>query len=87
MDASTDREYGLRVSYQSEDVRIEAAEFLVATRARHEGQLRVARDLAILRAEHHVDQPDLDRQDGQDGDGADGDGADGDGQVTADPGR
>lgn len=74
MDSSTDREYGLRVSYQSEDVRIEAAEFLVATRARHEGQLRVARDLALLRAEHHVDGPD-------------GDGADGGGQLTADPGR
>ena len=84
MDASTDREYGLRVSYQSEDVRIEAAEFLVATRARHEGQLRVARDLALLRAEHDVDGQD---RDGQDVDGQDGDGQDGDGQLTADPGR
>lgn len=54
MDATEDGEYGLRVSYQSEDVRIEAAEFLVATRARHEGQLRVARELAALRAERPV---------------------------------
>lgn len=46
--------YGLRVSHQSEAVRLEAAEFLVATRAQQEARLRIAKDLDELR---HLDQP------------------------------
>ena len=41
--------YGLRVSHQSEAVRLEAAEFLVATRAQQEAKLRIARNLEQLR--------------------------------------
>jgi hypothetical protein len=42
-------EFGLRTAWQSEAIRIEAAEFLVATRAQQEGRLRIARDLDTLR--------------------------------------
>ncbi len=41
--------YGLRVSQQSEAVRLEAAEFLVATRAQQEAKLRIAQGLEQLR--------------------------------------
>ena len=41
--------YGLRVSHQSEAVRLEAAEFLVATRAQREAKLRIAKGLEQLR--------------------------------------
>jgi hypothetical protein len=41
--------YGLRVSHQSEAVRREAAEFLVATRAQQEAKLRIAKNLEQLR--------------------------------------
>ena len=41
--------YGLRVSHQSEAVRLEAAEFLVATRAQQEAKLRIAKGLEQLR--------------------------------------
>ena len=41
--------YGLRVSHQSEAVRLEAAEFLVATRAQQEAKLRIAKSLEQLR--------------------------------------
>lgn len=41
--------YGLRVSQQSEAVRLEAAEFLVATRAQQEARLRIAKGLEQLR--------------------------------------
>ena len=41
--------YGLRVSHQSEAVRLEAAEFLVATRAQQEAKLRIAKNLEQLR--------------------------------------
>jgi len=41
--------YGLRVSHQSEAVRLEAAEFLVATRAQQEAKLRIAKGLKQLR--------------------------------------
>lgn len=34
--------YGLRINWQSEAVRIEAAEFLVATRIEHEARVRAA---------------------------------------------
>ena len=44
-----DEEFGVRVSHQSEAVRLEAAEFLVATRSQHEGQVRAARQLDALR--------------------------------------
>ena len=44
--------YGVRISWQSEAVRIEAAEFLVATRVEEERRLRAARDLEVLREEH-----------------------------------
>jgi hypothetical protein len=36
-------EFGLRVSYQSEEERMEAAEFLVATRVQEQVRRRVAR--------------------------------------------
>ena len=42
-------EYGVRVNHQSEAVRLEAAEFLVATRAEQESRIRIARELAELR--------------------------------------
>ena len=41
--------FGLRVSHQSEAVRLEAAEFLVATRAQQEAKLRIAKSLEQLR--------------------------------------
>ena len=41
--------YGLRVSQQSEAVRLEAAEFLVATRAQQEARLRIAKGLEQLK--------------------------------------
>lgn len=45
---------GTRVDWQSETDRMEAAEFLVATRAQQERRLRIARDLDTLRI---LDQP------------------------------
>lgn len=42
--------FGLRVNWQSEAVRIEAAEFLVATRVQHSARIRAAHDLEVLRA-------------------------------------
>jgi hypothetical protein len=44
-----DEDFGLRVDWQSEAVQMEAAEFLVATRAQQERRLRIARDLEALR--------------------------------------
>jgi hypothetical protein len=41
--------YGLRVNWQSEAVRIEAAEFLVATRVQHSARIRAVHDLEVLR--------------------------------------
>lgn len=43
-------EYGVRVNHQSEAVRLEAAEFLVATRAEQESRIRIARELDELRS-------------------------------------
>jgi hypothetical protein len=43
--------YGLRVNWQSEAVRIEAAEFLVATRVQHSARIRAAQGLEV-RPEH-----------------------------------
>ena len=42
-------EYGLRVNWQSEAVRIEAAEFLVATRVQESSRRRLARAMARMR--------------------------------------
>lgn len=42
-------EYGLRVNWQSEAVKIEAAEFLVATRVQQDARIRAAHDLELLR--------------------------------------
>jgi hypothetical protein len=42
-------DFGLRVDWQSEAVRMEAAEFLVATRSQQERKLRIVRDLDALR--------------------------------------
>jgi hypothetical protein len=42
-------EYGLRVNWQSEAVRIEAAEFLVATRVQESSRRRLARVIARMR--------------------------------------
>jgi len=41
--------YGVRVNWQSEAVRIEAAEFLVATRVQQAARIRAAQDLEVLR--------------------------------------
>jgi len=42
-------QFGLRVNWQSEAVKIEAAEFLVATRVQHDARIRAAHDLELLR--------------------------------------
>ncbi len=44
-------EYGLRSTWQSEAVRIEAAEFLVATRIQEASRRRLARAVEWLRAD------------------------------------
>ena len=44
-------EYGVRVTWQSEAVRIEAAEFLVATRVQEASRRRLAGRIARLRAQ------------------------------------
>lgn len=49
-----DEDFGRRVDWQSEAVRMEAAEFLVATRSQQERRLRIARDLDTLRV---LEQP------------------------------
>jgi len=49
-----DPDFGLRVDWQSDAVRMEAAEFLVATRSQQERRLRIARDLDTLRV---LEQP------------------------------
>ena len=41
--------YGVRVNWQSEAVRIEAAEFLVATRVQQASRIRAAQELEVLR--------------------------------------
>jgi hypothetical protein len=42
-------EYGVRVTWQSEAVRIEAAEFLIATRMQQDARIRASHVLAGLR--------------------------------------
>ena len=49
-----DEDFGQRVDWQSEAVRMEAAEFLLATRSQQERRLRIARDLDTLRV---LEQP------------------------------
>lgn len=44
-EAAEPEEYGVRVDWQPEDVRIEAAEFLVATRTEHEKRLRATSEI------------------------------------------
>ena len=48
-------EYGLRVNWQSEAVRIEAAEFLVATRVQESSRRRLARVMARMREQARLD--------------------------------
>jgi hypothetical protein len=43
-------EYGLRVAWQSEAVKIEAAEFLIATRIQQDARIRDSHVLARLRS-------------------------------------
>jgi hypothetical protein len=53
-DAPVDEEpehYGLRITWQSEEERLEAAEFLVATRVQQDAKERASRDIEQLR--HH----------------------------------
>lgn len=47
--AAEPEQYGLRVNWQSEEVKIEAAEFLVATRVQQDARIRAAHDLEVLR--------------------------------------
>lgn len=47
-EAAEPEEYGVRVTWQSEAEKIEAAEFLVATRTAHEKRIRAAHDLERL---------------------------------------
>ena len=49
LDGDPAEEFGVQVDWQSEAVQMEAAEFLVATRAQQERRLRIARDLDTLR--------------------------------------
>lgn len=42
-------QYGLRVNWQSAEEKIEAAEFLLATRVQQDARLRAVHDLEILR--------------------------------------
>ena len=45
-------EFGLRVNWQSEDERIEAAEFLLATRMQEDVRRRVAKQALTLREQN-----------------------------------
>ncbi len=42
-------EYGLRVNWQSDEEKIEAAEFLLATRVQQDTRIKAAHDLEVLR--------------------------------------
>jgi len=53
-EAAEPENYGVRVDWQPEDVRIEAAEFLVATRTEHEARLRASSELE--HRHHHDDR-------------------------------
>ncbi len=49
-------DYGLRVNWQSEAVRIEAAEFLVATRVQESSRRRLARVMDRMRDQRRADR-------------------------------
>jgi len=49
-------EYGVRTSWQSEAVRIEAAEFLLATRVQEERQWRLSRMIERLRLQRKAER-------------------------------
>jgi hypothetical protein len=49
-------EYGLRVNWQSEAVRIEAAEFLVATRVQEDSRRRLAGVISRLRDQRRAER-------------------------------
>ncbi len=49
-EAAEPEQFGLRVNWQSDEVKIEAAEFLVATRVQQDARIRAAHDLELLRA-------------------------------------
>ena len=49
LEQDSKEEFGLRVNWQSEAVKIEAAEFMVATRVQHDARIRAAHDLELLR--------------------------------------
>ena len=49
-------EYGVRTSWQSEAVRIEAAEFLLATRVQEERQWRLSRMIERLRLQRRAER-------------------------------
>lgn len=49
---SAREEYGVRATWQSEDERIEAAEFLIATRLQEHARRRVAALALSLRMQH-----------------------------------
>lgn len=42
-------QYGLRVNWQSDEEKIEAAEFLVATRVQQDARIKAAHDLLLMR--------------------------------------
>lgn len=44
-EAAEPEDYGVRVAWQPEEVRIEAAEFLLATRIEHEARLRATAEI------------------------------------------
>ncbi len=51
-------EYGIRVNLQSEAVRIEAAEFLLATRVQEASRRRLSRVMARMRDQVRTDRTD-----------------------------
>ena len=55
-EAAEPEEYGVRVSWQSEAEKIEAAEFLVATRTAYEKRVRAVHDLERLERLVHADE-------------------------------
>jgi hypothetical protein len=48
-------EFGLRVNWQSESERIEAAEFLIATRLQEDVRRRVAAEMEVVREQSRVE--------------------------------
>jgi hypothetical protein len=72
-------QYGIRISWQSEAERLEAAEFLVATRIQEDTRRRTSRELDEMRHRVDAEQPsDEAVDDASDDDESDGDESDGD---------